>query len=89
MKSVTTKKFRQAYSKLPKSIQDLARKNYKIWLNDKNHPSLQFKQVHITELIYSARIGKSYRALGVIEEKIIIWFWIGSHSQYDKLLQQM
>jgi mRNA-degrading endonuclease RelE of RelBE toxin-antitoxin system len=88
MKAVTTQKFRICYAKLPKQIKELARKNYKIWLNNIDHPSLQFKQVHNTEPIYSARVGISYRVLCVVDGDTAIWFWIGSHSDYDKLLKE-
>jgi hypothetical protein len=50
---------------------------------------LRFKQVHTTLLIYSVRIGKGYRALGQKDAKGIVWFWIGPHAEYDKLLSQM
>ena len=51
-----------------------------------NHPGLQFKQVHSTRPIYSARISLDYRALGILEGDEMIWFWIGSHADYDRLL---
>jgi hypothetical protein len=50
---------------------------------------LRFKQVHTTLPIYSVRIGKGYRALGQKDVKGIVWFWIGPHAEYDKLLSQM
>jgi len=45
--------------------------------------------VHATRAIYSARVGLGYRALGVSEGGTIIWFWIGSHADYDKLLHEL
>jgi hypothetical protein len=30
-----------------------------------------------------------YRALGVREGDEIIWFWIGSHADYDRLLSRL
>jgi hypothetical protein len=30
-----------------------------------------------------------YRALGVKEGDEIIWFWIGSHADYDRLLSRL
>lgn len=89
MLSVTTEKFRICYSKLPKFIQFLAQKNYKIWLKDNSHPSIKFKQVHNTMPVYSARVGLTYRAVGIKNDNTMIWFWIGSHSDYNKLLQQL
>lgn len=89
MKSYTTKRFREAYAILPERIKQLTLKNYKIWLTDSLHPSLHYKQVHNTKPIFSARVGISYRVLGIQQNEEIIWFWIGSHSEYDKLLKQI
>jgi len=89
MISKTTKRFRDAVAKLPKHVQQQAQESYKLFSRDRNHPSLRFKKVHTTEPIYSARINIDYRALGIIDGKEIIWFWIGSHAEYEKLLDQL
>jgi hypothetical protein len=36
--------------------------------------------------IYSARISLDYRALAVLKGDRIIWYWIGSHAEYDRLV---
>lgn len=51
------------------------------------HPSLQFERVHQTEPLYSVRIGLGWRALGLLEDDTIAWFWIGSHADYDRLIK--
>jgi hypothetical protein len=89
LKSVTTDRFRKAFAKLPKNIQEKARGSYQLWKQNNNHPSLHFKQVHSQQQIYSIRVGLSYRALGVIENDTIIWFWIGSHEEYNNLITQL
>ena len=89
MISRTTKRFRDALAKLPKEIQRQARESYQLFSEDPNHPSLRFKKVHVTEPIYSARINIEYRTLGIVDGEEIVWFWIGSHSEYDKLLTQL
>jgi hypothetical protein len=33
--------------------------------------------------------GLHYRALAVEHEGEVLWFWIGSHADYDKLLGHM
>ncbi len=75
--------------KLPKEMQQRAREAYKLWKQNNNHPGLHFKQVHETEHIYSLRIGLSYRALGVKQKDTMIWFWIGSHEEYNNLVVQL
>lgn len=87
MKSRVTEDFLALFAKLPPEIQTRARKNYRLWQQDSSHPSLHFKRVHAKEPIYSIRIGRQWRALGILEENTIHWFWIGSHSDYDSLLE--
>jgi len=89
VKSRTTIKFRKAFGELPTSVQEQARIAYRQFTRDPWHPSLRFKQIHSNLPIYSARIGKGYRAVGQRDESGVVWFWIGSHAEYDKLLSQM
>jgi len=35
---------------------------------------------------WSVRVGRGYRALGVDVADGILWGWIGTHAEYDKLL---
>jgi phage-related tail protein len=86
MKSVTTLRFRKSYAELPAHIKEVAKKAYRLWKKSPYHESLKFKKVHTTEPVYSVRIGLAWRALGVKEDETIIWFWIGSHAEYDKLV---
>ncbi len=81
--------FIRVFSKLPERVRLKARKNYKLWKENPAHPSLEFKKVHANNPIYSVRIGMGWRALGVKQHKVMIWFWIGSHKGYDKLLSQL
>jgi hypothetical protein len=89
MISVTARKFRECYAKLPENTKISARKSYKKWKTDPFHTSLQFKQIHNVLPIYSVRIGLSWRALGVKENKTMISFWIESHAEYDKLIKTL
>ncbi len=86
MNSVTTARFRKAYAQLPEHVKEQAKKAFNTWNKDMHHPSIQFKQVHKTQQVYSVRITLSYRALGVKQKNTMVWFWIGSHSEYDKLV---
>ena len=89
LKSKTTEKFRKAYRELPANIQRQAREAYSPWKSDPSYPSLDFKKVHDTQPIYSVRISLGWRALGVKKDDTMIWFWIGSHADYDYLLSQL
>ena len=89
MKSRTTARFRSAYAELPESIQRRARRAYRRFKEDPAHPSLRFKRVHSTLPVYSARVSLDYRAVGIMEDDEVIWFWIGSHTDYERLLSQL
>ncbi len=89
MRSVITDDFLKAYRKLPQPIRDQARKAYRLFRDNPNHPSLNFKKIHPTEPYYSARISRGYRTIGILDDNTIIWFWIGSHADYDKLIGQL
>lgn len=89
MRSRTTARFRDAFAALPPQVQRQARQAYRLFRLDPRHPGLHFKQVHASRPIFSARVGLGYRALAVEEQDDLIWFWIGSHAQYDRLLAQL
>jgi len=86
MGSRTTRKFRDALNSLPTDIQKRARETYSLFRENPSHPSVRFKKVHATEPIYSARVTLEYRAVGMIQDDVIIWFWIGTHADYEPLL---
>ena len=89
MTSHTTKRFRQALRRLPAAVRSQARAAYRLFRADPYYPSLQFKRIHPTLPIFSARVGLDYRAVAQKEGDEVIWFWIGSHSDYDKLIAQL
>ena len=89
MRSYVTNGFRKLFAELPPHIRSRARTGYRLWAEHPGHPSLQFKRVHPSRPIYSVRIGIGWRVLGVVEDEAIIWFWIGSHAGYDKMLRRL
>ena len=89
MQTHTTERFRKAFEHLPPEVQETARKAYSLWQQDPQHRSLQFKQIHSTKPIYSVRVSRGWRAVGVRQQDTMIWYWIGSHAEYDKLLTQL
>lgn len=78
--------FRLAFRRLPKRVQEQARRVFRVFRRDPYHPSLRFKRVHSAEEVYSVRVGAGYRALAYRENETLVWFWIGSHSDYEKLI---
>lgn len=79
-------KFKKAFTKLPKNIQSKVRKNAELLKENTSHPSLNYKKLG---KLYSVRITMYYRMLGYIEEGDIIWFWVGGHDEYEKLIKKL
>jgi hypothetical protein len=71
------------YRRLPDDVQELADRCYELLRNDSRHPSLHFKKVG---RFWSIRVGLHYRAVAVEDQSDMVWFWIGTHAEYDKLL---
>jgi len=84
--SQVTDEFISRFRRLPKRIQQQARKNYRLWRKNPRHPGLDFKRVGKRSPVYSVRVGIGWRALGLLEDDVILWFWIGPHEQYETLL---
>jgi len=61
----------------------VARRNIRLLIENPAHPSLRFKKVG---QFWSARVGRSHRALAVQDNGDFVWVWIGSHDEYDRLL---
>ncbi len=83
MKHRATPDFCYYYRQLPPSIQDLADKCYDLLKQDAYYPSLHFKKVR---RFWTVRVGIHYRAIAIEDGQYIAWFWIGHHSEYDKIL---
>lgn len=89
LRSRATPGFWKAYHALPAEIQERAKAAFSRFGEDPSHPGLQFKQVHLSEPIFSVRVSLGWRALAVQREDAWVWFWIGSHAQYDALLKRL
>lgn len=89
MRSRTNERFRKAFDSLPEEIRFKAREAYSRWHENPAHPSLQFKKVHDTQPVYSVRVTLGWRAVGVLQGDDMIWFWIGPHAEYERLLGQL
>jgi len=87
--SKTTLRFREAYGRLPEHVRRRAPETYRRLKSDPSHPSLRFKKIHAAEPIYAARVGLGYRALAILDGDAAVWFWIGTHAEYDQLLRTL
>jgi hypothetical protein len=83
MRHFASPAFWDAFEKLPAEVRALAEKNYALLKQNPQHPSLRLKRVGT---FWSARVGRSHRALAVEVDEGLLWFWIGSHADYDRLV---
>ena len=74
------------YRHLPDRVQKLADKNFDLLKANPRHPSLQLKKVAAD--IHSARVGLEHRALAFDMGEHLVWFWIGPHDEYDRLMSR-
>ena len=71
-------------SQLPESVQRTARRNFERLKEDPGYASLNFKKVGP---YWSVRVGNSHRALAYEHEGDFLWFWIGHHDEYDRIIR--
>lgn len=68
---------------MPEEIRKQADQAFERLKSDPHYPSLHFKKV---TRFWSARVNASYRALAVESGSDLVWFWIGTHAEYDKII---
>jgi hypothetical protein len=83
LKHYASARFWALYEAFPSNIRGLADKNYQLLKSDPKHPSLHFKRIGD---LWSVRIGLHHRALGSPVDGGVLWVWIGTHADYDKIV---
>jgi len=83
LKHFTSPDFWDLFNKLPAEIQRVARSNYELLKSNPRHPSLHFNKAG---QYWSVRVGLGYRAVGKQVEGGILWGWIGSHADYNRII---
>ena len=78
--------FWTAYGQLPAAEQKRADRNFARLKSNPQHPSLKFKPVG---RYWSVRVGINYRALAVPVSDGFVWFWIGTHAEYDQIVGRL
>ena len=85
MKSFTRPSFWRAYDRLDARVRESASKAYRLFEENPEHPSLCFKKLGGYEHVWSVRINEQYRAVGERRGNTIVWVWVGSHNDFDKM----
>ena len=83
MRHSASERFWRCLAELPEPIQRLAREKFELLKANPRHPSLHLKEVG---RFWSVRVGLSHRALGSEIDDRVTWFWIGTHAEYDRLI---
>lgn len=81
----TTDEFWECFNRLPKIVQERAKKQFELLKENSSHPSLHFKKLG---KFWSVRISDFYRALAIKDEDDYIWVWIGTHDDYEKMIKR-
>jgi hypothetical protein len=68
---------------LPADVQRTADKAFELLKADPYHPSIHLKKV---DEVWSARVGLHHRALAIRASDGLLWFWIGTHADYDDII---
>lgn len=83
MKHYAAPAFWEAFGSLDPAEQKKARTAFDLMKSDPRHPSLRLKK---TGQYWSARVGRSHRAVAVEAEDGLVWIWIGQHDPYERKL---
>ena len=87
MKSSALPEFWAALESLPPAAQKIARKNFKLWQKTPSLKSLGFKKIKAD--LWSVRAGSGIRALATFDAGCYLWFWIGPHDAYERLIRDL
>lgn len=87
MKSSALPEFWDCLEHLPPPVQKIARKNFKLWQRSSTLKSLEFKKIKGD--LWSVRAGSGFRALATFDDGRYLWFWIGTHDKYERLLRDL
>lgn len=81
-------RFVRAYGRLPASVQRKVKRAYALFRDNPSHPSLEFKPIRsrAAQRLYSAKVDEQYRVLDTLADGQILWFWVGPHTEYDRLV---
>ena len=85
MISLTRPIFWRAYKRLDPPVREAARRAYKLFADNPDHPSLRFKKLGGYEDVWSVRINEQYRAVAERSGDTVVWVWIGSHNDFENL----
>ena len=85
MTHVASSRFWSSYDRLPAEVRSQADKQFALLKRDSSHSSVRLKKIG---RFWSARVSQGTRALAVEHSGNLIWFWIGSHTEYEQIIKR-
>jgi hypothetical protein len=84
MTSRGTAEFWQLYHSLSPEIREAAQNSYRKFWENPAHPSLRLERLCFDDRVWSVRVSRNYRAVARRYGDDWLWFWIGSHEEFDR-----
>ena len=81
MQHILDDDFWEFFAELPSNVQRRFPQKFRFLRQNPRHPSLRLKKVGE---LWAIRVSRGYRALAREEEGNFIWFWIGTHAEYER-----
>jgi len=87
--NVRTTAFKKQLAALPKNVQELAQRAYELFLANPQHPTLRLHRLEDNRQgshqphSFSVSVTRIYRAIYVVDGPTNVWYWIGTHADYD------
>ena len=89
MKSRRLPAFRSQLKKLPTEVQSQAANAYRAFQVDPWSGDLTFKRIQGEKDVWSVRVSAQHRAVGRWRGDEMVWFFIGTHAEYDATLARL
>lgn len=87
-----TRGFKELFAKFPKRAQELATAAFRQFVADPDHPSLRRHPLEDSDKgrhragSFSVSITMRYRAIYAVDGTVNVWYWIGSHNDYENFI---
>jgi hypothetical protein len=91
-RNVRTRDFRALFAELPPPIQRAARAAFRAFLIDPAHPALRHhalgdsRRGHHRANSFSVSITMQYRAIYTVDSDVNVWYWVGTHNDYENFI---
>ena len=86
----TSRQFREQLSVLPAEVIELTKKAARFFHDNTSHRSLRHHELKPTKKgqhtagSFSVSVNMQYRAIYVVaNDGVNVWYWIGTHADYD------